>query len=463
MSNIKNNFKGEREDSFIKARAFLQTVAQTDGCLDCTEARPFRNAPSIDSRFNIIRRLVHIIFNKEDERISEYSSPSQINAFKCASLGYFLNHGLERTKDQNHNVQNIITHTSTFKIIENALRSLNSDNKYTPTILVPVPTFGLYLDHIPENYEQSFFDSDSADFNINAEKLSEHIRKTKPDVLLLQNPINPSGQVLTNVELKKIAEACNKSGTFVICDEIFSEIINTGGKIDSMCKYMEPEQVLVTHGLGKSYGMVGARSCIAYSGNEELVQKLNYDNPCGDISGDVIRLSTKWLKEKRQNERENYKDKNTEIFKTSLEKIAKKIESINSKLCKIYGGKEAYIKLVEPESTNVALLDFSALRNKEFLGQKAKTGNDVAQAIFEVANVGFVPGEAFMLKKDSMCLRITLSPKTPVLDSLDAINNSIKKQLSPSEREGKFTTMNESRKRYNFIEAFSGCGRLYYF
>ncbi len=62
------------------------------------------------------------------------------------------------------------------------------------------------------------------------------------------------------------------------------------------------------------------------------------------------------------------------------------------------------------EAGNVALLDFSGLKEKYLSGGKAlNTGLNVAEFLLEKADIGIVPGECFLIDKKEMAIRIPIS------------------------------------------------------
>ena len=76
-------------------------------------------------------------------------------------------------------------------------------------------------------------------------------------LLYLSNPNNPTGAVLSDSAMRRIAERCDATGTWLLADEV-----NLGAEIDrprTPSFWGMGERVVVTSGLSKAYGIPGVR------------------------------------------------------------------------------------------------------------------------------------------------------------------------------------------------------------
>jgi aspartate/methionine/tyrosine aminotransferase len=76
-------------------------------------------------------------------------------------------------------------------------------------------------------------------------------------LLYLSNPNNPTGAVLSEDAMKRIAARCNETGTWLLADEVY-----LGAEIDrerTRSFWGMAERVVVTSGLSKAYGIPGVR------------------------------------------------------------------------------------------------------------------------------------------------------------------------------------------------------------
>ncbi|MFR5877072.1 MAG: pyridoxal phosphate-dependent aminotransferase, partial [Eubacterium sp.] len=97
------------------------------------------------------------------------------------------------------------------------------------------------------------------EFKLTAEELENAITdKTK--ILVLPFPNNPTGAIMTEDELKEIAEVIIKKDIFVISDEIYSELtyIPEGHTSIASINGMQ-ERTVVINGFSKTYSMTGWR------------------------------------------------------------------------------------------------------------------------------------------------------------------------------------------------------------
>lgn len=79
----------------------------------------------------------------------------------------------------------------------------------------------------------------------------------KTKLLYLSNPNNPTGAVLSDDAMKRIAERCDRTGTWLLSDEVY-----LGAEIDrprTKSFWGMGERVVVTSGLSKAYGIPGVR------------------------------------------------------------------------------------------------------------------------------------------------------------------------------------------------------------
>ena len=79
----------------------------------------------------------------------------------------------------------------------------------------------------------------------------------KTRLLYLSNPNNPTGSVLSEPAMTRIVERCERTGTWIMADEVY-----LGAEIDrprTRSFWSMSDRVIVTSGLSKAYGIPGAR------------------------------------------------------------------------------------------------------------------------------------------------------------------------------------------------------------
>lgn len=95
----------------------------------------------------------------------------------------------------------------------------------------------------------------------------------KSRVLLLNNPHNPSGAVLTRDEVRAIAEVCRKHDLWIMCDEVYEEL-TFGAEFFSPFDFPEfAERTVALSSISKSHAAPGFRSGWA-AGPAEFCERL---------------------------------------------------------------------------------------------------------------------------------------------------------------------------------------------
>lgn len=125
-------------------------------------------------------------------------------------------------------------------------------------VLIPDPSFPAYENCIkisggvPVGYR---LPADTG-FSFDAEEFCGRITpKTKAAVVI--SPSNPTGRVLTDDDLKAIAEILDGTGIYLISDEIYNDLYFTENKPRSASEFYE--DTLIVSGLSKSLSMTGWR------------------------------------------------------------------------------------------------------------------------------------------------------------------------------------------------------------
>jgi aspartate/methionine/tyrosine aminotransferase len=76
-------------------------------------------------------------------------------------------------------------------------------------------------------------------------------------LLYLSNPNNPTGSVLSTAAMRRIVERCERTGTWILADEVYLGAEIDGPRTASF--WGMSDRVIVTSGLSKAYGIPGVR------------------------------------------------------------------------------------------------------------------------------------------------------------------------------------------------------------
>lgn len=207
------------------------------------------------------------------------------------------------------------------------------------------------------------FDLDETDWSLDLDAFIEQIR---PDTKLVvfANPSNPTGTTLTEEQLKKLALACEKQGTWILVDEVYRNPADPEASISDLY-----ERGIATGSLSKQFGLAGLRLGWI-KGAPQLIEAVNTFRDYTIISGGV-------LSEKMAALALQHKD---EILARHLETIEN-----NKQILQAWLDQSPYFSCVLPAKGTVAFLKLpEGVASEEFCTKLlADTG------------IFFVPGSCF--------------------------------------------------------------------
>jgi aspartate aminotransferase len=128
-------------------------------------------------------------------------------------------------------------------------------------VIIPSPSWIGYFPQIKllDKHFHKYHLRPEFDYKIQPDDLDRFLSKIHKEqhLLVLNNPHNPTGNVYTEKELKKIADVCKKRNVLVVADEIYALSTYNFSEFTSMGR-VYPEGTFVTNGLSKD------RSCGGY-------------------------------------------------------------------------------------------------------------------------------------------------------------------------------------------------------
>lgn len=301
----------------------------------------------------------------------------------------------------------VVIDTSIFHIISQFLSLLDWTND--DVVLLPVPTFGqepyLLAQHNIQFRTVAGKEENSG--KISPEDLDRALTESRAKVFLLTNPVNPTGAVYSRNELVRLAQVFRKHGTFVISDEIFSDLVlsprhhhTSIGSLEGM-----DELVITLNGIGKSKGLAGLRLSYGLIPSWLLP---HWREPICGISAPIEKAAMEALKENRENE--EYQHNLKVRYRERLAIIKRHVTNLETQLQRKRPSSVPYIQLYgEPVATNMCLLRFPGLHRALAGDHIITSGNDLAVYLLNEAGVALAPGEIFYVPDEKITLRITLS------------------------------------------------------
>ena len=213
-------------------------------------------------------------------------------------------------------------------------------------------------------------------------------------LMLLCNPHNPSGRVLTRSELERIAEICLANGVTVVADEIWMDITYPGHPHIPF-QTISPEVAAITVTMTsatKSFNLGGIRTAVAIFGSPALKERFETLNPrfrgspnCLGIDGTIAA----WTE-------------GDEWFNAVMRRLDENRQTVMARFAKSMPG----VKLRQPEGTYLAWLDCGDLNLER----------PAAQFILDRARVGLNDGNDF--GGDGHCARLNFATTPALLDQI---------------------------------------------
>lgn len=213
--------------------------------------------------------------------------------------------------------------------------------------------------------------SDTESLLVNGEDIEKAITE-RTKIILLNSPANPSGRILTEETVRRIAELAIKCDLIVISDEVYRKLIYDNKKFISIATLpVMKNNTIVINSLSKEFCMTGYR--IGYVlGPEDIISaivKLQENvAACAPLPSQYAAIEALGSKEDYSNH--------------MIETFTKRRNTLYNEL-KAGSG----IRVIKPEATFYAMVDISDL------GYESSV--QFAYDLLEKAHVAVVPGVAY--------------------------------------------------------------------
>lgn len=138
------------------------------------------------------------------------------------------------------------------------------------------------------------------------DKFLEALEENACEVIFLCNPNNPTGQIIEQSLLDRLARICRDRGIRLFLDECFLDLSDQGRELSIKGCLLEYPGLVILKAFTKSYGMAGLRLGYCLSADRELltamgrsVQPWNVSLPA-QLAGVAALGETEFLKETRR-------------------------------------------------------------------------------------------------------------------------------------------------------------------
>jgi len=241
-------------------------------------------------------------------------------------------------------------------------------------VIIPVPAWNTFVEQVKLAEGTPVLIDLKPPFKITASDITKAIT-AKTKIILLNSPSNPTGAMIDQEELKKIADIAVEKHIFIIADEIYEKLVYTQKHV-SIASFNEKikELTITINGASKAYAMTGWRVGYA-AGPKEIIDKMKALQ--SQLVAHTSSISQMAVVEALTGDQSS--------IETMREAFAKR-----RLFCM-----EELDKLSELEYTKPEGAFYFYISVKKLLGGKYKTSSEWAEALLEKEKVAVVPGEAF--------------------------------------------------------------------
>ncbi len=225
-------------------RKFFDLAASMEGCISLSIGEPDFVTPKL---------MMDAAIDSLNQGKTAYTSNAGLIELREEICNYLKKYDLSYDA-----ATEVLVTVGASEAIDLAFRALVGEGD---EVLIPDPSFVCYgpLSTMAGATPVALNTYEKDDFRLTAEELEAKITPNSK-VLLLPYPNNPTGGIMRKEDYEPIAELVVKHNLFVICDEIYSELVYGGEKHYSFAALPGmKERSLVLNGFSKAFAMTGWR------------------------------------------------------------------------------------------------------------------------------------------------------------------------------------------------------------
>ena len=225
-------------------RKFFDLAASMEGCISLSIGEPDFVTPKL---------MMDAAIDSLNQGKTAYTSNAGLIELREEICNYLKKYDLSYDA-----ATEVLVTVGASEAIDLAFRALVGEGD---EVLIPDPSFVCYgplatMAGATPVYLNTY---EKDDFRLMAEELEAKITPNSK-VLLLPYPNNPTGGIMGKEDYEPIAEVVKKHNLFVICDEIYSELVYGGEKHFSFAALPGmKERSIVLNGFSKAFAMTGWR------------------------------------------------------------------------------------------------------------------------------------------------------------------------------------------------------------
>lgn len=253
---------------------------------------------NIQEAIDNLNKYPDIKYRRLKDYIAEYINNSRM-LFGEDEEEKSIKEGYNELVDENH----IVLGNGAAEIIDLVISTLKR-------IMIITPSFGEYEENAEKHGCEIIYINSTENMDYDYKSIVDNLHKV--DGIIVANPNNPDGRILSERKFKPILDYCEENNKLVIIDEAFIEFVGNMNKsyVEKLEKY---RCLFIIRALTKFYAMPGIRFGFGISKNEQIIEKIKYmQNPWNiNVFAEVaakyvlkdeeyIKKSLKWIREQRE-------------------------------------------------------------------------------------------------------------------------------------------------------------------
>lgn len=167
------------------------------------------------------------------------------------------------------------------------------------------------------------------DFRVDIEDLRKKIT-SKTKMVIINSPANPTGGILTEDDIRQIADLIRGKGIFVLADEIYSRIVYDGDVVSIATMPGMKDYTIILDGFSKTYAMTGWRMGFGIM-HEQIAKKV--DRLIANSTSNTAAFTQMAGKEALEGPQTDV-DNMVEEFRRRRDYIVERLNSIDGITCK---------------------------------------------------------------------------------------------------------------------------------
>lgn len=253
---------------------------------------------------------------KVQKEITKYMKES-VMGYSQAPESYYESVGNWMRRDYHASVKNedIVITSGVIPAIK-ALIKLRTELKKKVLILTPsYNNFYTAIEDTGRMVEEVEMDYDAGHYSIDFDQLAHSLSKDSVEMMIICNPHNPIGRLLTKKELETMITLAKKHNVFIVSDEIHADLIFDGADFNSALDF-DLKIPVCTSG-SKTFNIAGFKTSNILITDEKLRREFTEYINRNDLAGNSVvglfgteksyELSEDWLSHKLDIIQENVK------------------------------------------------------------------------------------------------------------------------------------------------------------